>query len=157
MGNESFRYDGKRVLVVGGATGMGAAAARQVASLGAEVLAYDQPDFAAQLAKAGPFQVVLDAVGTTAYPVRQARQWLAPGGRHVLVVPQPSDLPWLLTRSTTTVLGNSSAERLAPLVDWLAQGKLTVHVGQTLPLQDAEQAHVLSRQGRTVGKLVLLA
>ena len=41
MGNESFRYDGKRVLVVGGATGMGAAAARQVASLGAEVVVMD--------------------------------------------------------------------------------------------------------------------
>ena len=41
MGNESFRYDGKRVLVVGGATGMGAAAARQVASLGAAVVVMD--------------------------------------------------------------------------------------------------------------------
>lgn len=41
MGDEAFRYDGKRVLVVGGATGMGAAAARQVASLGAEVVVMD--------------------------------------------------------------------------------------------------------------------
>lgn len=41
MGNESFRYDGKRVLVVGGATGMGAAAALQVASLGADVVVMD--------------------------------------------------------------------------------------------------------------------
>lgn len=41
MGNESFRYDGRRVLVVGGATGMGAAAAHQVASLGAEVVVMD--------------------------------------------------------------------------------------------------------------------
>jgi NAD(P)-dependent dehydrogenase (short-subunit alcohol dehydrogenase family) len=31
---EAFRYDGKRALVVGGATGMGAAAARTVAALG---------------------------------------------------------------------------------------------------------------------------
>jgi NAD(P)-dependent dehydrogenase (short-subunit alcohol dehydrogenase family) len=41
MGDETFRYDGKRVLVVGGATGMGNAAARQVASLGAEVVVLD--------------------------------------------------------------------------------------------------------------------
>lgn len=41
MGNETFRYDGRRVLVVGGATGMGAAAAEQVASLGAEVVVAD--------------------------------------------------------------------------------------------------------------------
>lgn len=40
-GIEAFRYDGKRALVVGGATGMGAAAARTVAALGAEVVVMD--------------------------------------------------------------------------------------------------------------------
>ena len=38
----AFRYDGKRVLVVGGATGMGAAAARTTAALGGEVVVMDQ-------------------------------------------------------------------------------------------------------------------
>jgi NAD(P)-dependent dehydrogenase (short-subunit alcohol dehydrogenase family) len=38
---DAFRYDGKRVLVVGGATGMGAAAAKTVANLGGEVLVMD--------------------------------------------------------------------------------------------------------------------
>ncbi|CUU57638.1 NAD(P)-dependent dehydrogenase, short-chain alcohol dehydrogenase family [Parafrankia irregularis] len=38
----AFRYDGKRVLVVGGATGMGAAAARAVSALGAEVVVMDR-------------------------------------------------------------------------------------------------------------------
>ena len=37
----AFRYDGKRALVVGGATGMGAAAARTVAALGGEVVVMD--------------------------------------------------------------------------------------------------------------------
>jgi NAD(P)-dependent dehydrogenase (short-subunit alcohol dehydrogenase family) len=36
-----FRYDGKRVLVVGGATGMGASAAQTVGDLGAEVIVLD--------------------------------------------------------------------------------------------------------------------
>jgi len=42
-----FRYDGKKVLVVGGATGMGFAAAKTVAELGAEVILLDrvEPDF----------------------------------------------------------------------------------------------------------------
>jgi NAD(P)-dependent dehydrogenase (short-subunit alcohol dehydrogenase family) len=40
-GIDAFRYDGKRVLVVGGATGMGAAAAQTVAALGAEVVVMD--------------------------------------------------------------------------------------------------------------------
>jgi NAD(P)-dependent dehydrogenase (short-subunit alcohol dehydrogenase family) len=40
-GIEQFRYDGKRVLVVGGATGMGAAAAKTAGELGAEVIVMD--------------------------------------------------------------------------------------------------------------------
>ena len=40
-GTEAFRYDGKRVLVVGGATGMGSAAAKTSAALGAEVVVMD--------------------------------------------------------------------------------------------------------------------
>jgi NAD(P)-dependent dehydrogenase (short-subunit alcohol dehydrogenase family) len=38
---DRFRYDGKRCLVVGGATGMGAAAAQTVADLGGEVIVLD--------------------------------------------------------------------------------------------------------------------
>src|SRR5512134_3338514 len=38
---DPFRYDGKRVLVVGGATGMGAAAAKRVAALGGEAVVMD--------------------------------------------------------------------------------------------------------------------
>ncbi len=38
---DAFRYDGKRALVVGGATGMGAAAAELLADAGAEVVVMD--------------------------------------------------------------------------------------------------------------------
>ncbi len=41
---DAFRYDGKRVLVVGGATGMGAAAAELVLDAGAEVIVMDFAD-----------------------------------------------------------------------------------------------------------------
>ena len=41
MGWEQFRYDGKRVLVSGGATGMGAAIATLVGELGGEVVVAD--------------------------------------------------------------------------------------------------------------------
>jgi len=41
-GIEQFRYDDKRVLVVGGATGMGAAAAKMAKELGAEVVVLDE-------------------------------------------------------------------------------------------------------------------
>lgn len=41
MGADAFRFDGKRALVVGGATGMGAATARLAQDLGADVVAMD--------------------------------------------------------------------------------------------------------------------
>lgn len=44
MAIELFRYDGKRVLVIGGATGMGAATAKAAAALGAQVIVMDVAD-----------------------------------------------------------------------------------------------------------------
>jgi NAD(P)-dependent dehydrogenase (short-subunit alcohol dehydrogenase family) len=44
MGIEALRFDGKRVLVVGGATGMGAATAALVQELGAEVVVMDHAE-----------------------------------------------------------------------------------------------------------------
>ncbi len=44
MKADAFRYDGKRALVVGGATGMGAATAELVQDLGAEVVVMDYAD-----------------------------------------------------------------------------------------------------------------
>jgi NAD(P)-dependent dehydrogenase (short-subunit alcohol dehydrogenase family) len=38
---DAFRYDGKQALVVGGATGMGAAAAKTVCALGGDVVVFD--------------------------------------------------------------------------------------------------------------------
>lgn len=43
---DKFRYDGKRVLVIGGATGMGAAAAELALALGADVTVMDFADVA---------------------------------------------------------------------------------------------------------------
>lgn len=52
MGIEAFRYDGKRALVVGGATGMGAAVAELVQDLGADVVVMDVADVTLPGAKA---------------------------------------------------------------------------------------------------------
>jgi NAD(P)-dependent dehydrogenase (short-subunit alcohol dehydrogenase family) len=46
MGTEQFRFDGRRVLVVGGATGMGASAAQLAVALGGEVTVLDVVDVA---------------------------------------------------------------------------------------------------------------
>jgi NAD(P)-dependent dehydrogenase (short-subunit alcohol dehydrogenase family) len=50
-GIEQFRYDGKRALVVGGATGMGAAAAQTAGALGAEVIIMDCAPIASELGR----------------------------------------------------------------------------------------------------------
>lgn len=49
---DAFRYDGKRVLVVGGATGMGAATAKLAADAGAEVVVMDHAEVTLPGAKA---------------------------------------------------------------------------------------------------------
>ncbi len=52
MGLEQFRYDGKRVLVAGGATGMGAAVSKLVTELGGEVFVADVKPVDYSVAKA---------------------------------------------------------------------------------------------------------
>ena len=49
---DAFRYDGKRAVVVGGATGMGAAAAELLQSAGAEVVVMDYAEVTLPGAKA---------------------------------------------------------------------------------------------------------
>src|SRR4051794_6254768 len=52
MKADAFRYDGKRAVVVGGATGMGAATAELVQDLGAEVVVMDYAPVALEGVKA---------------------------------------------------------------------------------------------------------
>ena len=89
-GIEQFRYDGKRALVVGGATGMGAAAAKAAAALGAEVVVMDHAPVAFEVARSvsvdlsdrasidsaidqvgGPIDAIFSAAGVVASPAGQ--------------------------------------------------------------------------------------
>jgi NAD(P)-dependent dehydrogenase (short-subunit alcohol dehydrogenase family) len=70
MGHELFRYDGKRALVVGGASGMGLATAQVVGSLGADVVIMDVQD---PLESAGDFvRVDLTDRGTIDFALSDA-------------------------------------------------------------------------------------
>jgi len=68
---DAFRYDGKRVLVVGGATGMGAATAELVLDAGADVVVMDFADITlagvtaihVNLAEAASIDAALDEAG----------------------------------------------------------------------------------------------
>ena len=54
---DAFRYDGKRALVVGGATGMGAAVAELVPDAGAEVVVMDRAEVTLAGVKAIPLNL----------------------------------------------------------------------------------------------------
>lgn len=79
-GIDAFRYDGKRVLVVGGASGMGAAAAKTVVALGGEVVVLDYApvDFDVKAAiqvdlrDRAAVDIVLDEVGGPIHAVFSA-------------------------------------------------------------------------------------
>ncbi|TCM20487.1 NADPH2:quinone reductase [Novosphingobium sp. PhB165] len=47
-------------------------------------------------------------------------------------------------------------EKSAQLFDWIAQGKLKIHIGATYPLRDAARAHTDMEGRRTTGKLLLI-
>ena len=129
-----------------------------VARLGAQVLDYAKVDVAAEAAKLGPFDLVLDAVGSQSYPAAMGKKLLAKGGTLVQVVPAGADLlAILLPGPVRTVLARPNRTRLAPLVAAIAEGTLEIVLDQRIPLGEAERAHQTSQGGKVVGKLVLVA
>ena len=141
--------------VVGVCSGANAALVR---GLGADVvLDYTERDALAQAQAHGPYQVVVDCVGS--YSGAGCRALLARGGRHVIVsgdsigaVAQLFAPPF----SSKAVLGRPNRERLARVVAAVAAGQLQVNIARRFGLAEAEQAHQLSQTGRVTGKLVLL-
>lgn len=129
-----------------------------VAELGADAtIDYGQGDPLGRARALGPYQVVVDCVGS--YPGPGCRALLARGGRHVIVsgdslvaVAQLLAPPF----SSRAVLGRPTRARLEPLVAAVAAGLLQVRIAHRFALGDAEQAHQLSRTGRVAGKIVLL-
>ena len=166
---------GHKVLVLGAAGGVGLAAMQIAKMLGAQAVGvcstrnvalvesegaiaidYTLGD-ALEAARAhGPYQLVLQLVGSDTYPLAKCRSLLAPGGKVELVVIQPGDY-WAIafTGNVKTLLGAPNRKRLEPLVDAMSKGHLKARIEQTFPLAEAEKAHEKSRAGKVVGKLLL--
>jgi NADPH:quinone reductase-like Zn-dependent oxidoreductase len=171
------QVDGARVLVLGasggvghfaiqlarnaGATVAGVCSARNaelVRRLGASPLDYAAGDPIAAAAALGPYDVVVDAVGSDTYGIGRCSAVRKPGGVHVLVMPKPRDYAHLvLSKGVKAVLGRPNRESLTPLVKQLAAGRLEVVIDRRIPFDEAETAHRISKEGRVVGKLVLVA
>ncbi len=171
---------GKRVLVLGASGGVGQFVVQiakrvlqadfvggvcsgknsaLVTGLGADaVFDYNAGDPLAQAKASGPYDVVVDCVGT--YRGRACRGLLAKKGAHVMVAgDSPSSMLQVILPPfrSKAILGVVDGPHLAPVVEAVAQGKVTVQIAHRLPLAEAERAHELSRGGRTVGKIVLIS
>lgn len=177
IGRLGTRGPDRKVLVLGAAGGVGQFAVQiakmanahvvavcsakneeRVRGLGAdEVIDYNAGDTMATAKAAGPYDIVIDTVGQ--YPGGKCRAMLKSGGRHIIVAGEgPSKFLQVLIPPFTTkmVLGVSTTPRLSALVDGVAAGKIKVEIAARFPLADAEQAHAMSKAGKTAGKIVLL-
>ncbi|MFI6169119.1 zinc-binding dehydrogenase [Nocardia sp. NPDC051052] len=175
---------GERVLVHGGAGGVGSVAVQVASALGAEVVTtarardhefvtalgadvaidFSAGDYVPQVRALGGVDVVLDTVGGDT--LARSPQVLADRGRVVSIVdiPEPQNLlaAWGVNATYHFLFvspGRAKLEALGQLVD---QGKLQPVIGAVLPLADIAQAHTLleggsagAGRGRPRGKIAV--
>jgi NADPH:quinone reductase-like Zn-dependent oxidoreductase len=166
---------GQRVLIHGGAGGVGSAAVQLAKARGAYVIATASPrnhDFLRSIGadevidyNAVEFEDVLDDLDMVVNTVdastgERSLEVLKPGGMMVSVVgPTAAEKCAaanvrcaISDRRTGTPLG----EVLAEFVKLAEAGQFRIHVDATFPLAEAAKAWDLNRQGHTRGKIVLL-
>ena len=147
---------------------------RFVKALGAdEAILYPQVDFVEkvlELTHGRGADVVFDTVGPEVF--RQSIPAVAHYGELVTILDPGSDMDWKEARNRNLRIGftlmltpmlrelsearahhGEILRRCAELVD---AGKLRIEVAQTLPLEQAAEAHRLIETGHTQGKLVLV-
>jgi putative PIG3 family NAD(P)H quinone oxidoreductase len=182
--------EGQRVLIHGGAGGIGTTAIQVAKALGAEVavtagsaekletcrklgadilINYKEQDFSEELK--GSCDVILDIIG--AKYLEQNMRSLTKDGHLVIIGLQGGRkaelnlgrmLPLRLNISATTLRARDLEDK-AHIVEetvknvWpmLADGRVTPHIHDVLPLEDAARAHELLESGEVTGKLVLRA
>ena len=159
---------GMRVLIQGGAGGVGSLAIQIARELGATVFTTStQGEYCRQLgadrvidyrvenfADAGPYDVVLDTLGGEAH-VRSLAA-LNPGG--VLVALSASPLPPHAPRPDVRVekpLIQATRQRLEKIFDWAVHGRLRAQVTQKFALDEAPQAYAAAEAAHGRGKIVL--
>jgi NADPH2:quinone reductase len=141
--------------------------ARQAKAAGAdEVVIYTKEDFTA---KAKGMHVVYDSVGKSTF--LQSLDCLRPRGMMVtfgnasgpvaefapLILAQKGSL--FVTRPTLAQYIATPEElswRAGDVLNWIAQGKLKLHIHKVYPLADAAQAHRDLEGRKTTGKLLLV-
>jgi NADPH2:quinone reductase len=153
---------GARVI---GTVGSEEKAAQAKAAGADEVVIYTKEDFTA---KAKGMNVVYDSVGKSTF--MQSLDCLRPRGMMVnfgnASGPAPDIAPLLLTQKGSLFLTRPSlahhlatpeelAWRAGDVLNWIAQGKLKLHIHKVYPLAEAAQAHRDLEGRSTTGKLLL--
>jgi len=161
---------GQRVLIQGGAGGVGLSAVQIAKARGAYVIATASPSHNELLHSFGADEVVdyhivgfeqklrdVDVVLNTVDADTGARSIAAlkPGGILVSVAGAAPAAQCEGVRIRCAVTGHATGEML-PLVSALAdEGKFRIHVDRQFPLAEAVQALQLNRQGHTGGKIII--
>ena len=165
---------GERVLVRGAAGGVGTAAVQLAHALGSDVTALARDRHARALTElgadrvldyrsttpeeTGPFDVILDTVGTD---LAVWRRRLAPGGRMVTVGLSPSALAAVARsavhggRRIRTFSANPHTAQLNELAAQVGAGALHPVVDGVYPLDDIASAHRAFDRGGVLGKQVV--
>ena len=161
---------GQRVLIHGGAGGVGSSAVQIAKSRGAHVIATASPSHSALLHSLGADEVIdyhsvrfedtlknLDVILNTVDADTGLRSVgvVKPGGVLVSVVGAVPAEKCAAAQIRCAVTGPVTGEFLGALSELADHGQFRVSIDQRLPLADAARAWDLSRNGHTGGKLIL--
>jgi len=161
---------GQRVLIQGGAGGVGSLAVQIAKARGAYVIATASPNHDELLRALGADEIVdyhkvrleeklkdIDVVFNTVDADTGARSIavLKPGGILVSVTGSAPAAQCEAAKTRCSVTGFVTGEMLPALSALAEEGKLHVHIARRFPLAEAVQALELNRQGHTGGKIIL--
>ena len=161
---------GQRVLIHGGAGGVGSSAVQVAKARGAYVITTASADHAALVRSLGADEVIdyhsvrfedevknVDVVLNTVDADTNIRSIavVKPGGILVSVVGSPPAEPCAAAKIRCDIPGHATGEMLGAVSDLANRGKFHVTIEQQLPLADAAKAWDLSRKGHTGGKIIL--
>jgi len=161
---------GQRVLIQGGAGGVGSCAVQIAKMRGAYVIATASPSHNELLRSLGADEVLdyhnvrfeeklkdIDVVLNTvdADTGRRSIAVVKPGGILVSVTGAAPAAQCETARIRCSVTGHATGEMLPALSELADAGKLRIHIDRQFPLADAAQALELNREGHTGGKIIL--
>jgi NADPH:quinone reductase-like Zn-dependent oxidoreductase len=161
---------GQRVLIEGGAGGVGSSAVQIAKARGAHVIATASPSHDGLLRSLGADEIIdyhsahfedslrnLDVVVNTVDADTGARAigMIRPGGMLVSVVGAPPAAPCAAAGIHCAITGPVTGEFLGALTELSDHKQFRVNIDQRLPLAQAAKAWELNRSGHTGGKIIL--